>query len=240
MKITRWWAIPVTVVATVLTAACGGGSSGSGSPPAPSASVPAASTAQPPAALAEQINSALAKATSVQVAAVVSQRGVTVTVDMSLTRANDAYGQMTYKGAPFTVLVTQGHTYVKVTGATLKAMHLPSVACVLMCNKYLKMTAGQSSSITGGLGWPSMVSPSTSLPHLHYVRTTTVHGQPAWQMHAASVGTIYVAAQGPSYPLRVVSPSGSNHIDFTQWNSVTIPPPPPASQVVNLSQLMHA
>jgi hypothetical protein len=30
---------------------------------------------------------------------------------------------------------------------------------------------------------------------------------------------------------------GSSHADFTQWNTVTIPPPPPASQVVDLSEL---
>lgn len=241
MKIMRWWAAPVTVVAAVLMAACGGGSSGTS---APSASVSAASTAQPsvgspPAALAQQINSALASATSVHIAAVVSQRGVRVTVNLSLTRANDAYGQMSYKGAPFAVLVTQGHTYVKVTGAALKTLGLPSAACVLMCNKYLKLTAGQSRGLTGSLGWSSMVGPTNSLPHLRYVRTTTVNGQPAWQMSAGRVGTVYVAARGASYPLRVVSPSGSNHIDYTQWNSVTIPPPPPASQVVDLSQLMH-
>ncbi len=245
MKLMRWWAVPVAVAATMLMAACGGGSSGTSTSPAPSAGVSAASTApapagSPPAALAQQINSAVAKATSVHVAAVVLQRGVTVTVDLSLTRANDVYGQMSYKGAPFTVLVTQGHTYVKVTGAALKTLGLPSAACVLMCNKYLKMTAGQSRGVTGNLGWSSMVvGPSNSLAHLDYVRTTTVRGQPAWQMRAGRVGTVYVAAQGPSYLLRVVSNSGSNHIDYTQWNSVTIPPPPPASQVVDLGQLMH-
>ena len=229
MKIMRWWAMPVTA-ATMLMAACGGGSSGTSTSPAGS----------PPAALAQQINSAVAKATGVHVAAVVSQGGGTVTMDLSLTRANDVYGQMSYKGAPFTVLVTHGHTYVKVTGAALKTLGLPSAACVLMCNKYLKMTAGQSKGMTGNLGWSSMVGgPSNTLPHLHYVRTTTVRGQPAWQLRAGRIGTVYVAAQGPSYPLRVVSPSGSNHIDYTQWNSVTIPPPPPASQVVDLSQLMH-
>jgi hypothetical protein len=30
---------------------------------------------------------------------------------------------------------------------------------------------------------------------------------------------------------------GPDRIDFTRWNSVVIPPLPPASQVVDLSQL---
>jgi hypothetical protein len=54
-------------------------------------------------------------------------------------------------------------------------------------------------------------------------------------MRASDGSTVYVAAQGPPYPLRLTK--GPSRIDFTQWNSVTIPPPPPASQVVDLSQL---
>jgi hypothetical protein len=74
-----------------------------------------------------------------------------------------------------------------------------------------------------------------SVPQLSYVRTVTVDGQPAWQMRASDGSTVYVAAQGPPYPLRLTK--GPSRADFTQWNSVTIPPPPPASQVVDLSQL---
>jgi len=55
------------------------------------------------------------------------------------------------------------------------------------------------------------------------------------RLHDGSVA--YVAAQGVPYPLRLMK--GSDRIDFTQWNAVTIPPPPPASQVVDLSQLEH-
>jgi len=65
----------------------------------------------------------------------------------------------------------------------------------------------------------------------------TVNGQPAWQMRLHDGSVAYVAAQGVPYPLRLMK--GSDRIDFTQWNAVTIPPPPPASQVVDLSQLEH-
>jgi hypothetical protein len=190
----------------------------------------------PPASavLARRINSAVAKATSVHVAAALSQGGTTATADLSLTRADDMYGQVSYKNAPFTVLVTGGHAYVKVTSATLKALGLPSAACVLMCSKYLKMSAAQSQSMTGGLNWPSLVAPSNSLPSLHYAGPAAVNGQPAWQMRTGSGATIYVAAQGPSYPLRIVS--GASHVDFTQWNSATIPPsPPPARSSTSIS-----
>jgi len=239
VKIVRWSAL---LVAAMLVAACGANSGASSSAPS-SASVPAGSSVpaaagSPPAGavLARQMNSAVAKATSVHIRAALSQGGNPVTTDLSLTRANDMYGQLVYKNAPLTVLVTQGHTYIKVTSATLKALGLPSAACVLMCNKYLKMTAGQSQRMTGGLGWSSTVGSLNSILSLHYAGPATVNGQPAWQMHAGT-GAIYVAAQGPAYPLRIVT--ASDRVDFTQWNSVTIPPPPPASQVVDISQLKH-
>jgi hypothetical protein len=56
-------------------------------------------------------------------------------------------------------------------------------------------------------------------------------------MSVGGGGTVYVAAQGTPYPLRLVK--GSNRVDFTQWNSATIPPLPPANQVIDLSKLKH-
>jgi hypothetical protein len=72
---------------------------------------------------------------------------------------------------------------------------------------------------------------------MHYVRTVTVNGQPAWEMSVSGQGTAYVAARGTPYPLRMVK--GPDRIDFTQWNSAAILPLPPASQIVDLSQLEH-
>jgi len=46
---------------------------------------------------------------------------------------------------------------------------------------------------------------------------------------------IYVAARGASYLLRVVD-KGKVVADFTHWNSVTVPPLPPGSQVIPYSQ----
>jgi hypothetical protein len=135
---------------------------------------------------------------------------------------------------PVNVLVTRGHTYLKVSPGLLKSQHLPSAACALVCGKYLKMPNGQAKSMLNGLDMSSLLG-QVSVPRLTYVRTVTLHGQPAWQMRAGDRSTVYVAAQGPSYPLRVTK--GVSRADFTQWNAVTIPPPPPASQVVDLSQL---
>jgi hypothetical protein len=244
VKILRWWAGPTAVVVTMLLAACGTAGSGKTSAPPSSASPSTASSAPasagpPPdvATLARQVNAAVAKATSVHLTATGTQGRNSVGVNLSLTRSNDMYGQISFKNQPITMLATHGHTYVKVTAGTLKATGLPSAACVLMCGKYLKMSAGQARGFTGQVGWSTFLGTSSSLPRLHYVRTVSVNGQPAWEMSVRGKGTAYVAAQGTPYPLRLVFTSG--RVDFTQWDSVTIPPPPPANKVVDLNQLTH-
>jgi hypothetical protein len=141
---------------------------------------------------------------------------------------------MSAKKVAVTMLVTRGHSYIKISSGLLKSQHLPSAACALVCGKYLEVPAGQAKGMLNGLDMPSLLR-QLSATSLTYVRTVTVNGQPAWQMRASDGSTVYVAAQGPPYPLRVTK--GVSRADFTQWNAVTIPAPPPASQVVDLSQL---
>jgi len=141
---------------------------------------------------------------------------------------------MSAKGVAITMLVTRGHSYIKVSSGLLKSQHLPSAACALVCGKYLEVPTGQAKGMVNGMDMSSLLH-QLSATKLTYVRTATVNGQPAWQMRASDGSTVYVAAQGPPYPLRVTK--GVSRADFTQWNAATIPPPPPASQVVDLSQL---
>jgi hypothetical protein len=235
-KALRWPAGSAAVAAVLLVAGCSGGSSGTATTGGSSPASVAASAGPPPngAALHQQVKTAMTKATSVHISAVVSQGGSKVSVNMSMTRSGDMSGTMSADQKPVNVLVTQGHTYLKVSSDLLKSQHLPSAACALVCGKYLKMPNGQAKGMLNGLDMPSLLG-QVSVPKLTYVRTVTVNGQPAWQMHASDGSTVYVAAQGPPYPLRVTK--GASRADFTQWNAVTIPPPPPASQVVDISQL---
>ena len=236
MKALRWLTGSAAVVAVLLVAGCSGGGSGTATTSGSSPASVSASAGAPPdtATLRQQVKSAMAKATSVHVSAVVSQGGSKVSVNMGMTRSGDMSGTMSDNGTPVNVLVTQGHTYLKVSPGLLKSQHLPSAACALVCGKYLKMPNGQAKGMLNGLGMSSLLG-RVSVPKLSYVRTVTLNGQPAWQMRASDGSTVYVAAQGPPYPLRVTK--GVSRADFTQWNAVTIPAPPPASQVVDISQL---
>jgi len=229
MKIRHLPAAPAAIVAALLVAGCGGGG------PGPAAT---ASAGPPPnvAALPKQVRSAMTKAASVHISAALTQGGDDVSLDMTMTRSGDMSGGMALNHAPVVVLVTRGQTYVKVTSALLKSQHLPTAACQLMCGKYLKVPASQAKSMLGGMTLTSLLNDMTSSkPHWTYVRTVTVDGQPTWQMRDTDGSMAYVAAHGPPYLLRLTK--GSQHLDFTLWNAATIPPPPPASQVVDISQL---
>lgn len=236
MKALRWLAGSATVVAVLLVAGCSGGSSGTATTGGSSPASAAASAGAPPdpAALGKQVKSATAKATGVHILAVVTQGGSKISMNMSMTRAGEMSGTMSANQVALAMLVTRGHAYVKVTSGLLKSQHLPSAACALVCGKYLELPAGQAKSMLNGTDMSSLLG-QLSAAKLTYVRTVTVDGQPAWQMRASDGSTVYVAAQGPPYPLRVTK--GVSRADFTQWNAVTIPAPPPASQVVDLSQL---
>ncbi|HEY6279657.1 MAG TPA: hypothetical protein VIX86_25390 [Streptosporangiaceae bacterium] len=243
MKFPSWSAAPVAAVATVLlVAACGPGSSSSATGTISASAGVSTPTAQapvgkPPANLAKLVNSAVAKATSVHLAASVAQGGKQVSMSVSMTPSGGMYGQMSLGSAALVILVTQGHTYLKITKSALQSQGLPAAACVLMCGKYLELTHRQSRQTLAGTSWSSYLGTSGSVPVLTYVTTVTVNGQPAWEMRGPGGETIDVAAQGPPYPLRITK--GGNHLDFSQWNTATIPPPPPASEVVSLSQLSH-
>jgi hypothetical protein len=230
VNIARWAALPAAVAISFAAGGCGGSGSGS------SASAPS-----PPSnpALANEVRAAVHGASSVHIDGTVNQASRDIGMNLSMTRSGEVSGQMSANGAGFTVLSTQGSTYIKVTSAFLRYLKLPSAACNLVCGKYLKATPTQASSLVGQLSMSRLFGKlnSSSPPTLHYSGSATVNGQTAWKYRTSDGGTVYVAAHGKPYPLQLIGPSKGGTLTFSKWNSVTIPGPPPSSQVVDLSQL---
>ena len=222
-----WFAAPLSVAAMAM-AGCG-------------SSTPAASAPPKASALVQRANAAMQGAKSVHLSGTVKQGSQTLGLNLSMTRSGEMSGQFSEGGAAFTVLSTQGSTYMKLSGAFLRFSHLPSAACTLFCGKYLKVTAAQSHNLVGGLSMSNFTaSMAKGSPHVRNAGTATVNGQQAWVLHVSDGSTAYVASQGKPYLLRIVAGhAASGVLNLSQWNAVTIPGPPPANQVVNLSQLMH-
>jgi hypothetical protein len=191
--------------------------------------------------LVKEVGAAMRDAKSVHLSGTVQQGGKALGLNLSMTRSGEVSGQLSVGGAAFTVLSTQGSSYLKLSGAFLKFEHLPATACTLFCGKYLKVTAAQSQSLLNGLNMSDFTaSMSKPSPHVRNAGSGTVNGQPVWLLRDADGSIAYVASQGKPYILRIVaSHAAHGTLNLTQWNAVTIPGPPPAKQVVNLSELMH-
>jgi hypothetical protein len=225
VKVVRWLAFPAAAAICVAAAGCGSG--GSSSEPSP-------------AQLTKEVQSAVNNAKSVHISGTATQQGKALGLNLSFTRANEVSGTVSLGGAGFAVLSTQGSTYIRVTAAFLQAENLPASACSEICGKWLKTSAAQSQSLTGDLSMKSLLGGiNNGSPKFKEAGSTTINGQPAWILKATdgSGSTAYVASSGTHYLLRITEPSQHGRLDFTQWNSATIPGPPPASQVVDLSKL---
>jgi hypothetical protein len=195
------------------------------------------------AVVLRDMGAALRAATSVHLSGTIQDGGKTLAANLGMTRSGQMSGQISEDGAVLTVLATQGHTYVQLSAAFLKLSQLPASACSLFCGRYLEFTPAQSRALLNGLNMTGLVNsliPSIASTPAHavsYQGTVSVGGTLAWLL--VSNGTsVFVAARGKPYVLRVVAPQlGEGALNLTQWDAVRIPGLPPASQVVNLRQL---
>jgi hypothetical protein len=192
------------------------------------------------AVLLRQMSAALRTASGVHISGAIQNGGKTLGVNVSIARSGGVWGQISENGAVFTVLATHGHSYLKLSPGVLQVAHLPATACSRFCGKYLEYSAVQSHELLTGLNMASMTRSLTRAParEVKYLGVVTIGGQRAWLLQDSHEDSLYIAAHGRPYVLREVAPPpGEDSANLTQWNAVRIPGPPPASQLVKLSQL---
>ena len=187
------------------------------------------------------MSAAMRGASSVHISGTVRQGTHIEGLDLAVTRSGGIAGQISQAGKQITMLVTRGHTYVKVTPAFLQLAGLPASDCARLCGKYLITTtqaAGLGSATMSALiGHLTRAITSTPARQVSYAGIMAVHGQPAWLLQGVRSGTAFIAARGKPFLLRLAGPLGQGVVDFTQWDAVRIPGPPPASQVITPGQL---
>lgn len=228
----------VVLGAALLGAAVGAAACGSAaSHPAASGSRTAAprSTSQ----LVTQMKSAVRDAGSMHLTGRVTTGGKSTALDLSVLRSGGLDGSITQNGVPLELIGTGGKVYIKATPAFLRELRAPSGVCSLMCGKYVQMSRAAASQLSGSLNMTSLTRAFvTGLPHVTRSGTGAVAGQPTVVLRGADGSTLDVAAHGRPYPVRVVAPPGHHEtLTFSRWNKVAAPAAPPASKVINLSQL---
>jgi hypothetical protein len=232
----RSWLAAAAVPACLFAAACGaGGTAGTAGTAKPSTP---ASHGPNVAALRTAMVAAMKQARSVRVTGSTPEGSKRVGLDVVLTRAGGVAGRITLNGHSLKVLTSPRHVYLGVTKSLAGWQKLPPDACALMCGKWLKEPARELSSLAGNAGWRKIVAAfegPLAGSGASYAGTATVGGQPALKLSLDAVGTIYVAAHGTPYLLRLES--GTARISYSDWNTAVLPPPPPASKVVTVSML---
>jgi hypothetical protein len=192
------------------------------------------------AVLLQEMGAAVRTARSVHLSGTIQQSGKTLSVNLGITRSGEFSGQLSEDGAVLTVLATHGHSYLKLSPAFLRLAHLPTTDCSRLCGKYLQYPAARAHALFAHLNMDTMTHSITSTPArgVTLLGAVGIAGQLAWLLQDSHENSLYVAAHGKPYVLRVVGPPpGLDSANLTQWNAVRIPGPPPASQIVHPSQL---
>jgi hypothetical protein len=196
---------------------------------------------EPAAKVIPQVQAAAETATSVHVAGTVTKAGRKTTINVSLD-GNSVAGTLGANGTSFYVLSLDGASYVKLNAGFLQAERAPASICAEVCGKYVELSAGSTVTITSFLSMQQLVNEVFKTNQMSLVAASgcifapaTVNGQSVLRCRQGS-GELDVAAHGTPYLVYWRGPNGQ-HLAFTDWNSVTLPSAPPASQIVSLSSL---
>lgn len=230
--------VPAVLAAGLLAAACGGSSGSPSGSPSGSSSGSATKTA---ADILPKMEAAVKAAKSVHMAGTATDGSQKVSFDLSFYGKTDLSGTISEDGGGFTVLTVGGKSYIEANKAFLKVAKVTASACATICGKYIELPSADASQITGSLSMSSLsqqafgkLPASTSKDTSEVFVPATINGQPVLRFSKGG-NTIDVARTGTPYPVMVAA-SGTA-ITFSEWNAVPAPVPPPASKVLNISQL---
>jgi hypothetical protein len=158
-----------------------------------------------------------------------------VTMNMTF-YGSEIDGTITESSASFGVLTVNGTTYVKASPSFLKLAGLSAADCSRLCGKYIELPGASASQITGDLSLKSLAGQMFSASQLKQVEGQvfvpgTYDGQKALKGGQGKYW-LYITATKPYYPLAITGPNGES-VTFSEWNTVTAPAAPPASEVVS-------
>jgi hypothetical protein len=130
-----------------------------------------------------------------------------------------------------------GKIYENATKGFLKANGASASVAASVANKWLEIPSTDKANYSS-LGeflnekqFISGLTPTGSVGKVTGATRTTLGGKSVYEIHGTFSGTkatVYVAAQGPRYVVRIVQPTGSDHgtIDFSNYGQpVTVPVP---------------
>jgi hypothetical protein len=193
------------------------------------------------AQLIPEIVAAAESATSAHITGSGTEGAQTIDLDVSFS-GSSAAGTVGSNGTSFYFLSLNGKTYIKLDAAFLKVANAPASACAKVCGKYVEIPAAEASQVTGALSLHKLLTQAFDNNNTKEAEASgcvfspaTVNGQHVLQCSQGGY-TLDVASHGKPYPVYLTGPHGEQ-LSFSNWNSVTLPPAPPVSQVITVPGL---
>jgi hypothetical protein len=230
-------------VAAAALAGCSGGSS-SAAPPAASAgsggSTPAASASASPSASASasvdladasadeilaQARDAFLAAPSVHAKGVLLTDGTSYSIDLRLVKGRGAFGTVGSKGGTITVVRVGGAAYVALDPASLRAATGSPEAARRYAGKFFSVTSANRKSFApfvaltdAAQAFGPALTPTGTVTK---GAVTTVNGRRVVDLlvDGGSSGDVYVALDGPPYPVRIGFGKGGQRVDFDAYGA---------------------
>lgn len=193
------------------------------------------------AQLIPEIVAAAESATSAHISGSGTYGSQNLVIDVSFS-GGSAAGSVGNNGQSFYFLSLNGKTYIKLDPTFLKMANAPASACAKVCGKYVQIPAAEATQITGSLSLHKLLTQAFDNKNTKDAEQSgcvfapaTVNGQHVLQCSQGGY-TLDVAAHGKPYPVYLTGPNGEQ-LSFSNWNSVTLPAPPPASEVISIPNL---
>jgi hypothetical protein len=253
-------ALALAAVAAAALAGCSGGSSPA--PPAagsagsggstPSASAPASPSAGASASasasvdladasadeILAQARDAFLAAPSVHAKGALLTDGTSYSIDLRLVKGRGAFGTVGSKGGKVTVVRVGNAAYVALDPASLRAATGSAEAARRYAGKFFSVTSANRQSFAPFLALtdaaqafgPALTPTGTVAKGA----VSTVNGRRVVDLlvDGGSTGDVYVALDGPPYPVRIGFGKGGQHVDFDSYGAKVALAAPPKSKLV--------
>jgi hypothetical protein len=195
--------------------------------------------AKSPSAILSSATTAIQGAKSVHVSGALSDGGQSIKLDLNILSGQGAKGSMSQNGLSFQLIASGKYVYINGSPAFWKKFG-GVAAATLFQGKWLKAPANSSSfaSLSSLTNLHSLAQALlTGHGTLSKGSTTTVNGQKVIAVTDSTKSSkLYVATTGKPYPIEIAKTgSGSQHVDFDNYNApVSLTPP---AKSIDISQL---
>jgi hypothetical protein len=216
---TRPAIIVSALVFTLLAAACGGGKSSNGEEKKAATQVFADAKA------------AVLQASSFHVSGQTGEGTAALSLDVSLSSTRGG-GRITVQGATLQLVASGRELYLKADANSWQKLSVKPAASQLLANRWIKVptTNADFSELAALLDSSKFMKNLTAEGRVTKHAVTKIDGNRAIPLVDSRGGTLYVAATGPAYILKIVdtgkSSGGPGTVTFDHYGDATVPPVP--------------